>query len=73
MWYEYTEDEEKCLATVLQENRWASVKELRHLEKEQIKGILVTNLNKRLDNEEHSIPELMSRLVFDINLLIKLT
>ena len=73
MWYEYTEDEEKCLATVLQENQWASVKELRHLEKEQIKGILVTNLNKRLDNEEHSIPELMSRLVFDINLLIKVT
>ena len=52
---------ENCAGTALLQNGWISPEEYAGMGESDIKSALIGNLNKHLDSEIHSLPELSYR------------
>ena len=55
-----------CIATALLQNGWIVQDELQAMGETDLKAALIMHLNKHLDSEIHSIPELSYRLFISI-------
>ena len=60
-WYSYVRSHD-CLDTALVQNEWLGVEQLSKLVQLDRKAALIENLNKHLDRDVHSLPELSYRL-----------
>ena len=60
--------QDNCLASALVQNEWLAEEEVQSMAEVDLKAALIENLNKNLDQEIHSVPELSFRLVmFEFN------